>query len=586
MSNPRLQVDIGANITELQQALKTVENRLSGFGKRLGEIGTAFSTRLTLPLVTAGGAAIKLASDFEESLNKVNVAFGNSSLEVQRFADTTLESFGIAEGSALDMAALFGDMATSMGISTGEASKMSTQLVGLAGDLASFKNISVDRAQTALAAIFTGETEALKSLGVVMTQANLEAFALSQGIQKNIQDMTQAEQVNLRFAYVMSKTTNAQGDFARTQGGAANQMRIFQESLKQLGQQFGATILPLFTRVVKRVNDIIKIFATLDAETRTKIMGLGIALASIGPILVTLGIAVKTLAIAFGLLSSPITLAVAGFTAVGLTVKYVIDNWEALKARFTDWSWWKNTILDMAAFFARYAPGMLGGQGEAAAMGFESLKSNIESTYPPLQTMGEFFSNTTDQMGDFIASLLELDLRFKDFGSGIERTVVAPLRDSVVPEIQKVQAQFGSATEASLSFMKNTGEGLLELRELLMGFTEGLTSSLGNALVGVQNLGDAFRSLVKQLIASGIAKLLMGFLTGGLSFGGETIFGKDGGGILGKLLPGVFGAGAPVSMGASLPQLSGANINVGGQFVLKGTDLVGSITKTQNSVLR
>ena len=93
----------------------------------------------------AGGAAIKLASDFEESLNKVDVAFGKSSAEVKNFAKTTLTQFGIAEGSALDMAALFGDMATSMGITRNEASLMSTSMVGLAGDLASFKNIGIDQ---------------------------------------------------------------------------------------------------------------------------------------------------------------------------------------------------------------------------------------------------------------------------------------------------------------------------------------------------------------------------------------------------------------------------------------------------------
>jgi hypothetical protein len=584
MSNPRLQVDIGANITELQKALKTVENRLSGFGKRLGEIGTTFSTRLTLPLVTAGGAAIKLASDFEESLNKVNVAFGNSSLEVEAFAKSTLDSFGIAEGSALDMAALFGDMATSMGISTGEASKMSTQLVGLAGDLASFKNISVDRAQTALAAIFTGETEALKSLGVVMTQANLEAFALSQGIQKNIQDMTQAEQVNLRFAYVMSKTTNAQGDFARTQGGAANQMRIFQESLKQLGQQFGSTILPLFTRVVKRVNEIVKVFATLDAETRTKIMTLGVALASLGPILVTLGIAVKTLAIAFGLLSSPITLAVAGFTTVGLSVKYIIDNWEALKARFTDWSWWRNAILDMAAFFARYAPGMLGGQGEAAAMGFEAMKTNVESTYPPLQTMGEFFSKTTDQIGEFVKSLLDIDLQFRNFGPSIQRGIVQPINEGFVPAIQKVPQQFKSATEATLATMGTLSYSIDNLKMAAEIFTEGFARGLSDIIVEGGKLKDMLKSIGKELLKSGLTKLFSALLTGGLTSGAGLL--GSGGGLLGSIFPKIFGAGAPVSMGMATPQLSGANVTVGGQFVLKGTDLVGSIIRTNKSILR
>ena len=127
----------------------------------------------------------------EESLNKVDVSFGKSSQKVKDFARTTLREFGIAEGSALEMTALFGDMATGMGINEEAAADMSIQLAGLAGDLASFKNISIDRAQVALTSIFNGETESLKRLGIVMTQANLEAFALTQGITKQVSEMSE-----------------------------------------------------------------------------------------------------------------------------------------------------------------------------------------------------------------------------------------------------------------------------------------------------------------------------------------------------------------------------------------------------------
>ncbi len=135
------------------------------FGKNLQKTGQNFSRNLTIPILGLGAAAVKLASDFEESLNKVNVAFGESSADIQAFAKTTLKSFGIAEGSALEMASLFGDMATSMGLSQDEAAGMSSSLVGLAGDLASFKNIGIEQAQTALSGIFTGRKQkALKNL--------------------------------------------------------------------------------------------------------------------------------------------------------------------------------------------------------------------------------------------------------------------------------------------------------------------------------------------------------------------------------------------------------------------------------------
>ena len=125
------------------------------------------------------------------------------------------------------MAALFGDMATSMGYSQDAAAQMSMALVNLAADLASFKNIGIDQASTALKSIFTGETESLKELGVVMTQANLEAYALAEGYTTAYTAMDQAQQVAVRYQYVLANTQNAQGDFARTSDSTANQLRIF-----------------------------------------------------------------------------------------------------------------------------------------------------------------------------------------------------------------------------------------------------------------------------------------------------------------------------------------------------------------------
>ena len=283
--NIKFQADLKGFSTEMQNSIR----RIGALGKELQNTGRNLSTYVSLPLVAAGAAAVKFASDYNESLNKVDVAFGTSAGSVREFAKTSLESFGIAEGTALDMAATFGDMATALGLPVGKASKMSQSLVGLAGDLASFKNISIDIANTALTGIFSGETESLKKLGIVMTEANLQAFALSQGINKQFKDFTQAEKVQLRYAFILDKTKNAQGDFARTGGGAANQTRIFQESLKQVGQQLGSVILPAFTRLITFVNGAIKSFSGLSDGAKTTIVAIAGITAAIGPLLTATG---------------------------------------------------------------------------------------------------------------------------------------------------------------------------------------------------------------------------------------------------------------------------------------------------------
>ena len=264
----KLTVMFGADFKGFDKAVKNATKKLDRFSRNANRLGNQLSTNLTLPILAVGAGAIKLASDFEESLNKVNVSFGQSSKEVQAFAKTTIDSFGIAEGSALDMAALFGDMGTSMGLTQKQAAGMSTSLVGLAGDLASFKNIRIDVAQTALASIFTGETESLKKLGIVMTEANLKQFALEQGITKTIKQMSQAEKVQLRYNFAMAQSTNAIGDFARTRDGVANSTRGLQERVQELGEQVGKALLLVARDVRKTSRGIVDRLRSMRDDNR------------------------------------------------------------------------------------------------------------------------------------------------------------------------------------------------------------------------------------------------------------------------------------------------------------------------------
>lgn len=323
--NIRFSVDLKEFSTEMQNSLRTIDK----VGQKMQAVGRNLSTYVTLPILAAGAAAVKMASDYTESLNKVEVSFKGSSAQVKEFAKTSLETSGIAESTALDMSAAYGDMATSMGIPTEQAAKMSTSLVALAGDLASFKNISIDVANTAISAIFTGETESLKKLGIVMTEVNLKQFALNSGIKKTYETMSQAEKVQLRYNYILSVTKNAQGDFERTQGGAANQTRIFTESLKQVGQQLGQVILPLFVKVITAVNEKIKAFSGLSMSTKTVIVVIAGLVAVIGPLLVVIGAvlsAIPAIVAGFTLVSGAIVPIMAGIVLLAGIIKILADG--------------------------------------------------------------------------------------------------------------------------------------------------------------------------------------------------------------------------------------------------------------------
>lgn len=272
-----------------QIRLDHLNKGLDEAARRLSTAGNALTAGLTVPLAAAGVASVNFSSDMQEAINKVAVAFGGAADSVKEWSSTTLNSIGLAQGTALDMAALFGDMATSMGYSQDAAAQMSMALVNLAADLASFKNIGIDQASTALKSIFTGETESLKELGVVMTQANLEAYALAEGYTTAYTAMDQAQQVAVRYQYVLANTQNAQGDFARTSGSTANQLRIFRESLKEAAATAGDELLPVITPIIGKLNELIQTFGDLDEGTQKAVVQTGLFLAALGPMLKVTG---------------------------------------------------------------------------------------------------------------------------------------------------------------------------------------------------------------------------------------------------------------------------------------------------------
>lgn len=272
-----------------QIRLDHLNKGLDEAARRLSTAGNALTAGLTVPLAAAGVASVNFSSDMQEAVNKVEVAFGNAADSVKSWSSTTLNSIGLAQGTALDMAALFGDMATSMGYSQDAAAQMSMALVNLAADLASFKNIGIDQASTALKSIFTGETESLKELGVVMTQANLEAYALAEGYTTAYTAMDQAQQVAVRYQYVLANTQNAQGAFARTSDSTANQLRIFRESLKEAAATAGDELLPVITPIIGKLNELIQTFGDLDEGTQKAVVQTGLFLAALGPMLKVTG---------------------------------------------------------------------------------------------------------------------------------------------------------------------------------------------------------------------------------------------------------------------------------------------------------
>ena len=244
--------------TQLSKTEKTVTKTTGGIKKALSSLTKGFTaTAIVYGLIKVGKQAVQTASDLQEVQNVVEVSFGSMSAEVDKFAENALKKFGLSKLSAKQFASTFMAMSNGMGIAAEAGKNMSLNLTALAGDLASFRNVEQDVAFTALKSVFTGETETLKNFGIVMTEANLEAYALSQGITKSYNAMSQAEKVALRYSFVLNATKNAQGDFARTSNNWANQVRILKEQFKELAGIIGNGLLKVLQPLIVLLNKVL-----------------------------------------------------------------------------------------------------------------------------------------------------------------------------------------------------------------------------------------------------------------------------------------------------------------------------------------
>lgn len=274
----QISLDLGLNDAKFKKQTRELEaatkKQFSGLTSFLANFLANVASNLLNKLLSEIGnfvkSAINLASDLEEVQNVVDTVFTTMSDKVSAFAQSAMESFGLSELVAKQYMGQLGAMAKAFGYSEEEAYNLARSITGLTGDVASFYNLTSEEAFTKLKSIFTGETESLKSLGVVMTQSALDAFALANGFEKTTADMSESEKVALRYKFVLNQLSASHGDFAKTSDSWANQIRVLSlrwDTLKAtLGEGFIAALTPvvqMLNRVIVKMQDTAQAFTTL-----------------------------------------------------------------------------------------------------------------------------------------------------------------------------------------------------------------------------------------------------------------------------------------------------------------------------------
>lgn len=260
MENVRTELDkANQSMEEFNNNLDDSDDKANNLGRTIARIAASVG------LAKIASDAVEFASDLVEVQNVVDVSFGQNAAVVDEWAKTTLNAFGLNELSAKQFAGTMGAMLKSSGLTGDSVADMSMRIAELAGDMASFYNLSGEEAFAKIRSGISGETEPLKQLGINMSVANLEAFAMAQGIEESYEQMTQAEQVTLRYNYLLNAASDAQGDFARTSDSFANQQKLLQENWKAFTGELATNALPVLTELFTMLNNIIS-FVSANAD--------------------------------------------------------------------------------------------------------------------------------------------------------------------------------------------------------------------------------------------------------------------------------------------------------------------------------
>ena len=237
-----------------EESTANIEKSFSGMLKKV--VAGFSAAKIGKALLDIGKDAIQAASDLQEVQNVVDTTFGEGASKIEAWAKKAGTQFGLTETQAKRFTSTLGAMMKSSGMAGEEIVDMSTDLAGLAADMASFYNLDFDTAFQKIRSGISGETEPLKQLGINMSVANLEAFALQQGLEKTFNSMSQGEQTMLRYQYLMQATADAQGDFSKTSGEFANGVRSLETAMETLKTNLGNTLLPAIEEIVGKINSI------------------------------------------------------------------------------------------------------------------------------------------------------------------------------------------------------------------------------------------------------------------------------------------------------------------------------------------
>jgi hypothetical protein len=341
----QLQADVSqlkSGLAQAEAAIKGVDSNvkkassgMSSFVGNLKKVGAAMgATFATAQIANFAKESVMAASNMAESLSKVNVVFGEGAEEVIKFGQSAAQNMGISNQAALEAAGTYGNLFQAFGLGQGEAQKMSTSLVQLAADMASFNNTSVDQAITALRSGLSGETEPLKRFGVALSEVRLKEEALRMGLIKTMSGtLPVAIKSQAAYSLILKDTALAQGDYARTADGTANTMKTLQAKMEDAKVALGDALMPAFRGLLGILNLLVPVLTKIGdffKKNQTEVKAFAITVGVLSAAYGVYTLVVKRAAIQQAILNG--IMAINPFVAVaigiGLAVAALVKLWK------------------------------------------------------------------------------------------------------------------------------------------------------------------------------------------------------------------------------------------------------------------
>jgi len=532
--------------------VKTTSQKFQALGKSMAKAGRSMTTFVTLPLAGLGVAAIKMASDAEESANKFDVVMGRAASEVRARLQELTATIPLTRAEMEGLSAGVQDMLVPMGVARGQAAGMSADMVELAGDMASFNNVAPVKVLEDIQSALAGSSEPMRKYGVDTRVAALQAIALNAGLTKQGEALDNASMAQAVLLAIQKDSTDAMGDAARTVDSTANQIKFLWRDLKDLSQMIGEVLIPVVTPMIAKLGEWLKWLKELSPATQKWIVGIAAVAAGIGPLLVVLGTLVSSvgaitgaIAGAGGLiaaLTGPVGLTVAA-AAAGLAIGTLINDLVIGKHAWADFlvfiGMGEEAIDLNSAAMERNRRIHLETRGAINAVGTE-----MGRIIPIAETMAEYIERTTGNTGELTEQLIEATGAMDRFALSFQGGNTALVGLDV-----KATNLLASIGPLPMAFQQtgSSVSGYVEEAEKASKATDDSTLSLDGMFSAIRTGQPTLDSLI------GIVGKLVGGLIGpgGLSFSfGQA--GESASGFFGKI-QGLFGGlGGGGLLGAGL----------------------------------